>query len=161
MAVAVITTGPAYVSVGTGVAGALEALGYSINGVEIFENVFMGDVPGDQNGGDEGPPIDIQYFGQVDRVRMELSKYDQAIADKIRPRLLGGSAGTVGTPGTLVAGGAVYYRLLINPTTLPRNYLAAVPREPIEVNRGTKFSRLVLEFECHNFTGTLWNTTTT
>jgi len=160
MAISVVTTGPALVKVDTGVAGALEDLGYSINGVEITETVLETDVPGDQNGGDEGPPIDIQYLGQIDRVRMELSKYDIAVADKIRARLLGGTAGVIGTPGTLIAGTSVFYRLLILPTTNPRNYVAAIPREPIEVNRGTKFSRLVLEFECHAFSGTLWNVVT-
>lgn len=157
MAVAVLTTGPALIRTGTGISGALQDLGYSINGVEIIETVFMSDVPGDQNGGDEGPPIDIQYFGQIDRVRMELSSYDQAVADKIRPRLLGGTAGLIGTAGTLIAAGTLYYRLLISPTTLPRNYLSAIPREPIEVNRGTKFSRLILEWECYQVAGVLWN----
>ncbi len=161
MAIVVNQFGPALVRTGTGVANALEDLGFSINGVEIIETVFESDVPGDQNGGDDGPPIDIQYFGQVDRVRMELSKYDKLVADKIRARLLGGTAGVIGTPGTLIAGTSVFYRLLIEPTTGPRNYLAAIPREPIEVNRGTKFSRLIMEFECHSFSGVLWNTSTT
>lgn len=161
MTIAVVTTGPALVRTGTGVAGALEDLGFSINGVQIIETVFESDVPGDQNGGEEGPPIDIQYFGQIDRIRMELSKYDEAVADKIRARLLGGTAGVIGTAGTLIAGSSVFYRLLIEPTTTPRNYVAAIPREPIEVNRGTKYSRLILEWECHGFSGTLWNLVTT
>ena len=160
MALAVITTGAALIRTGTGASQILEDLGYTINGVTIIENVYMSDVPGDQNGGDEGPPIDIQYFGQVDRIRMEFSKFDQLVADKIRPRLEGGTAGTVGTAGTLITAGTKYFRLLIEPTSLPRNYLAAIPREPIEVNRGTKFSRLILEFECHAIGGVLWDTTT-
>jgi len=61
-------------------------LGYTINGVEITHETFMSDVPGDQNGGDEGPPI--------------------------------------------------------------------------EFNKGSKFARLMLEFECHQSNGVLWNQTT-
>ncbi len=157
MAIAVVQTGPALIRIGA----PLEDLGYSINGVEIIETTFMSDVPGDQNGGDDGPPIDVQYFGQIDRVRMELSKFDNAVVDKIRARLSGGTAGVPGTSGTLIAGTSVFYRVLVLPTTNPRNYVAGIPREPIEVNRGTKFSRLILEFECHSFSGTLWNLSTT
>lgn len=163
MAIAVVQTGPANVKVGTGVASALEQLGFSANGVEITETALFLDVPGDQNGGDEGPPIDVQFLGQIDRVRMELTKYDIAIANKVRTRLNNiaspETAGVPGTSGSLIAGSSLFYRLLIEPTTQPRNYIAAIPREPIEVNRGTKYSRLIIEFECHSFNGTLWDTT--
>ena len=161
MAIAVNVTGPALVRTGTGTANALEDLGFSINGIQLIETVFESDVPGDQNGGEEGPPIDIQYFGQIDRIRMEFSKYDELVVDKIRARLRGGTAGIIGTAGTLIAGTSVFYRLLITPTNTPRNYVAAIPREPIEVNRGTKYSRLIMEWECHGFNGTLWNTVIT
>lgn len=161
MTIAVVVDGPVQVRCGTGSAGALENLGYSIDGVMVAENGFFDDVPGDQNGGTAGPPIDVQYFGEIHRVRMELSKWDILIAAKIWPKLRGGTAGTPGTPGTLVAGSSSYYRLLLHGTSNPRNYLAAIPRGAIEINKGTRFSRLVLDFECHAFTGTLYNTTTT
>lgn len=160
MPAAVVVAGPVLVRTGTGSANALEDLGYSINGIRITEDVFMGDVPGDQNGGDAGPPIDVQYFGQVDRVELELNKYDSAVLAKIAPRLLGGTAGTTGTPGTLIAGGTKYFRLLLTATNFTRNYLCAIPRAPIESNWGTKFSVVRLVFDCHAFNGTLYNTTT-
>lgn len=160
MAAAVVVAGATLIRTGTGAANALEDLGYSINGVRIFEDVFTGDVPGDQNGGDAGPPIDVQYFGQVDRVEIEMSKFDAAVIAKIAPRLLGGSAGTIGTAGTLIAAGSKYYRLLLTATNFTRNYLCAVPRAAIETNWGTKFTMLRLVFDCYAFGGTLYNTTT-
>jgi len=161
MALVVNVHGAALVRVGTGAANALEDLGYSVNGVDIEETVLTADVPGDQNGGDEGPPIDIQYFGQIDIVRLELSRYDAAVLAKIDCRLLGGTTGSTSAPGTLIFGASRHYRLLVHPTTGPRNYLGAVPRQAILHNRGTKFSRLRLEFECHAVSGVLWNTATT
>jgi len=162
MAIAVVTTGPALVRVDTGASNALEDLGYSVDGVQIIERTFISDVYGDQNGGTDGPPIELQYMGQVDTVRMELSKFDDAVVDKIRPRLYGGTLGSSGTAGTLIAAGSLGFRLLIEPTTDPRNYLFAIPREPIEVNRGTKRSLLIMEWECHaNASSVLWNATTT
>ena len=161
MALAVVVDGPALIKTGTGSADALESLGYSIDGIQIAENGYFDDVPGDQNGGTAGPPIDVQYMGEIHRIRMELSKWDIAVAAKLFPKLKGGTAGVIGTPGTLIAGSSSYYRLLIVPTSNPRNYLAAIPRGAIEINKGTRFSRLVLDFECHAFSGTLYNETTT
>ena len=54
---------------GKHISHALETLGYTQNGVQIEEELYTGDVKGDENGGEEGPPIDVQYFGEVHRVR--------------------------------------------------------------------------------------------
>jgi len=161
MAAAVVVAGACLVRSGTGSASALEDLGYSINGIEITEKVYTSDVPGDQNGGDEGPPIDIQYFGETHTIRMELSKYDATVAAKIQPKQLGGTAGTIGTAGTLYGAGSKSFRILLTATNFTRNYLACVPRgEPISLNAGTKFTKLVLEFEAQASGGTIYNTTT-
>ncbi len=165
MASAIQVPGACQILVDTGSSHALEELGYSENGVFISEEMFMSDVPGDQNGGEEGPPIDVQYFGEIHRVRMELSKWDSAVAAKVLPVLYGGTEGVAGTPGTLIAAGTLYYRLLLKTTNLPRNYLRAFLRgQPKEINTGTKYSRLVLNWECHangiGGGGTIYNTTT-
>lgn len=159
MAIAVNVDGPALIKIDAG--AGLEDLGYSINGVEIAPEVFMSDVPGDQNGGDEGPPIDIQYFGEIARVTFELSKWDTVVADKLLARLKGGTTGGIGTAGTLLAAGSATFRLLILPTSRPYNFVQAIPRAAIEINKGTKFSRFRTEMECHAAAGVLWNVTTT
>lgn len=165
MASTVHVAGVAQIKLDTGASNALEELGFTINGAEIREEIFMENVPGDENGGDAGPPIDVQYFGEIHHVRLELSKWDAAIAAKVLPVLYGGSAGVLGTAGTLMAGGSKTFRLLINAATEPRNYLKAFLRNQKETNKGTKFSRLVLDFECHangsvySGGGTLYNTT--
>src|SRR6185436_21084756 len=111
MATAVQVPGPCEVQLDTGTSHALESLGWSINGVEIQEDVKHLDVPGDQNGGDEGIPIDVQYLGEMHIVRMEMSKWDSAVADKGLAKTYGGTAGTMSTPGTLMS--TVPYRLLL------------------------------------------------
>ncbi len=150
-----------------GIKIATTLLGYSINGVEIAEEMFYGDVHGDQNGGDEGPPIDIQYFGEVHRITVEMSKYDLSIASAVLAKLAGGAAGTTGTPGTLMIGGAKYFRLLLHAANaaMIRNYPVAFLRgQPVEINKGTKFSRLRLTFEAHHAaaggSSLIWNTST-
>jgi len=159
MAAAVQVTGPAEIQVGTGAAGALEKFGYTRNGAEIVSEGYWINVPGDENGGDEGPPIDVQFIGETARIRVELTKWDTTAAAEVESRFVGGTGGVPGAAGTLMFSGSKAMRLLVKPTTGARNFPRAFPRFAIEVNKGTRFSTLVVEFEAHkDATGVLWNT---
>lgn len=139
----------------------LETLGYSVNGVNARMEAFFVNVPGDENGGHEGPPIDVQIMGQIAIVRLELSKYDSAVADKITARVSQGTAGTPSTAGGLMFAGALAMRLLIHSVSFPLNFPRAFPRGGIELNRGTRYATYVCEFECHkDGNGVLYNATT-
>lgn len=139
----------------------LTNLGYTANGVDWASEPHMQDVPGDENGGDAGTPIDIQYFGETARITLELTKYDPAILESIRARIPGGTAGTPAAAGTLLFAGNLFMRLVVASTNRPRNFPCAIPRSAIEVNKGTRFSRARLQFECHKHptTGVLDNAT--
>jgi hypothetical protein len=135
-------------------------LGYSRNGVDVDEEGFFGDVPGDENGGDSGPPIDIQYFGNTARVRLELTKFDRTVFDHLRKRVQGSTIGTPATSGTLMIAEGKYCRLCLVATNDNRNFPIAIPRNVISMNIGTRFQTAVCEFECHkDSNGVLWNTT--
>jgi hypothetical protein len=149
MAITVNVAGPAEVKVGTGSAGALESLGYTRQGADVRNQGFFIDVPGDQHGGDQGPPIEVQYLGEIARIRLELTKWDDAIAAKVRTRLLAGTEGTPGTAGTLMFGDSKTVRVLLNTTTGKMNFPRCFIRGEWEMNKGTKYSTLVLEFEAH------------
>lgn len=160
MATAVQVAGLTTISVGTGTAGALETLGFSRNGVTVSKNAFWLNVPGDANGGDDGPPIEVQLLGEIAMVRLELTKFDSAIITKLAARLRTFTEGTVPTPGNLVFANSYYYRLLLNNANDVINFPVAIPRGSYEKNRGTKWMTAVLEFECHkNDSGVLHNTT--
>lgn len=165
MAAVIQVPGAALVKTGTGAAGALETLGYSINGIEISTELLSEDVPGDQNGGEGGVPLDIQAYGQIARIRMELSVWDFSIAGKVRSQLNSIAAGTSPVPGSLIFANSYAYRLLILPVTAgdAMNFLQAVPRDPVAINLGTKFARLIFDWIAYPPVGggVLWNTTTT
>lgn len=151
--------GPAAIRIGDeGVAlAALDLLGYTRNGAEMTSEGYFLNIPGDQNGGDDGPPIDVQYLGETARIRIELTKWDATIAAGIEARIQGGTGGTPGTPGSLMSANS--HRLLIFTTAQARNFPRAFPRGAIELNKGTRFSILVFEFEAHeDASGVLWNT---
>lgn len=160
MAATVNNAGLASIKIDAG--SGLTLLGYTRNGADVSEDAYMTDVPGDENGGDEGPPIEIQIMGETARVRLELTKWDTTVADLIRARVRAATAGTPPTAGTMLFSGTKYFRLLVHGVALPQNFPVAIPRAPIEINKGTKFATLVIEFECHkDSNGVLYNSTTT
>ena len=163
MAETVNVYGAAAIKVDTGAANALELLGYSRNAPDISFNDFFSDVPGDQNGGDEGPPIEIEYFADTATVRMELTKWDLAIMDKVTQRLRTNvTRGTPAAVGGLMFASSFTYRLLLHTTSNAYNFLRAFPRRAMEINPGTKWSTFRMEWECHkNASGVLYNATTT
>ena len=161
MAIAIVVDGPASISVAALTGGTLTQLGYSENGVEVTEQLFTGDVMGDQNGGDQGPPIDVQYFGEIHVVRLLLTNYDETVLNTIRAGVAGGTAGTPGTAGSLYFQGGLAWRLLINSTNRPRNYLNAIFKEPKEVNKGTKHSKAMIVATCYNSASNIMYNTTT
>lgn len=158
MALTVNVGGPVLVSVGSGSGGALEELGYTVDGVRISETVFTGDVPSDERGGSEGPPIEVQQFGITHRITLELSRFDQAVMVKIALRARSGSFAA----GDLVFSNSNEFRVLLEGANFVRNYLYCTPREPIELNAGSKFTRTSVSFEAHyqGDPAVLYNSTT-
>jgi hypothetical protein len=136
-------------------------LGLTRNGVEFTDEGFFLDVPGDENGGDEGPPIDVQYLGIIARLRMEFTKWNGTVGDTVAARVKGATVGTVDSQnnpsGTLMFTDGNYFVVKLIPTntsaTTPQNasiqYNVCFPRQAIEINKGTKYSTFVIEFECH------------
>lgn len=148
------------VKVGFGISGAISTLGFTRNGVDITEEPFFINVPGDENGGDDGPPIDVQWVGTLHRIRITLTKWDKAVSDKLTNRVQGNDTpGDLSgiTPGDFMIGDGLHNRLILdaNDATFDRNYRLAILRDNVEINKGTKFAELVLVYECHKplFTG--------
>jgi hypothetical protein len=161
MAKAVHIAGAAHIKVGTGSAGALEELGYTRNGADLRPEGYFLNVPGDENGGDDGPPIEVIYMGETAQIRVELTKFDVAVADRVACRVRGGTAGTPSAAGTALFAGSYTMRVLVHTTAAPMNFPRCIPREPIEINKGTKFSTLIFQFEAHkDGTGVLYNAVT-
>ena len=150
--------------------GVLQFLGNTQNGVRRSVQVFKGNVSGDENGGDEGAPIEIQLFGEIHRPRLELTKFDPDVGALILPLMARGSPGIQYPsaaaeywPGDLVFANNAFYRLCIkflNGSVW--NYpCATFLEDPYELNGGTKFSTWVLNPICykHPTTGILWDST--
>ena len=163
MAMEVHVNGPALVRIAPAATGVLADLGYTRNGAQLSFEQKIVEIPGDENGGDDGFPIEYQLMGEMCRVRLEFTRWDESVANLLFKR--GINAATLGTPsavGTLVFSNVYDLRLLISATLSADiyNFPRAVALQPIDINKGTKFSSLICDFWCFkSAAGVLWNTT--
>ncbi len=163
MAIQYHVAGPALIKLDTGTSNALESLGYTRDSAEIRLEARYEELKSDDMGGEQGPPGDLNYLGESATVRLELTKWDTVVADKVVARLYGGTAGMPGAPGTEMIEGAKTFRLLIHSTNNPMNFPRAILYGAVEINKGTRHSRLVLEFLALKdpTTGVLYNNVVT
>jgi hypothetical protein len=155
-------------------------LGYTRNGSQISFQQFYEDIPGDQNGGDAGPPVEVQLLGQIANVRLMLTKYNPTIFQAaqeimynanfvpgtVNPGLIGSANGQqagslmfTGGPAGVSQCWAIYIGV---PSTTPSGsstvglfpwfFPNCLIREPYELNVGTKYSELALSFTAYNLT---------
>lgn len=162
MAIQPQTAKAALVRIDANQGAGIESLGYGREGVELEHEAFWEDVFSDRRGGSNGTPIDVVYLSESGRVMLELSEWEESVLDKIRARIAGGTAGTLGTSGTLMfTESNKTFRVIIASTTEPRNYTRCIPRGVWTINKGTKHSRCVIAFDCYeNASAVLYNEST-
>ncbi len=144
--------------------GSYVDLGTTRDGVGITSDGYFIEIKNDENGGEAGPPVEIQFLGETAKIRCELTKYDPTVAVTLEDHCYQGVSGTPGKPagaGTLMfassatynvgLGGAVGIKISCTQlaTALVRTYSRCVLHDAIEVNRGTKFSTFVITFTAY------------
>ena len=135
--------------------GTVTELGTAIDMIEPEERVFLHNVPSDAHGGPQGPPVEVQWLGQMAIIPIRMSVWDSTQVDILRKghhAALGVIAdGEIGSllfgDGTTTYTGS--HRLLLNNTGAPINFTNCIIREPISASRGTKFSECNIIFEAH------------
>jgi hypothetical protein len=169
--------GATRVHLNTDASGAWSYLGFTRDGVMITPESYWIEVKSDDNGGEAGPPSEIQYVGETSRIRCELTKFDPTNAELIQLRLnpkttfgsfpvassdsavATGQVGQVPPAGTMVFANKVYFSVCLEMmgvaqfdsdtaiSALYRIYPRCLPRHGVEFNAGTKYSTFVVEFE--------------
>lgn len=140
-------------------------LGYTRNGSEIISMPHHIMVHGDEHGGDEGPPIDVQALPTLYRIQLSLTRFEKAELEKIEATILSGTAGTYAAAdiGVPYVGGSKAFRVTIQTTNAAwiRNFPKCVPVGPPSYNLGTRFVEASVEFMALRDTsnGLVWNTT--
>ena len=152
--------GPLQVWVDTGSSNALEFLGWTTNGASIEQTAFQTPVFSDENGGEQGQPVDYQLFGNQHRVSLELSKFQSAVLAKLDARYNPAvDAGDIGV-GMLLNCTSGKFRLLLWAPNFVRNYPNSYVLEPIEQSPiGSQYTRARCSFTCNKIGGVLFNTT--
>lgn len=155
-------------------------LGTTRDGVSLTSDGYFIDVHNDENGGEAGPPIEIQFVGETAKIRIELTKYDPTVAANLEDHCYSGSAGVVAPAGTLMFAsstiqvgnnnyGAIGIKIsCLTPApsaggsaggagSVVRTYRRCVLHDAVEVNRGTKFCTMVITATAYKDAGgALW-----
>lgn len=146
----------------------LYKLGEQLDDTVIEIQDFTIDVPGDRNGGPQGPPIEKQMLGQIGRCQLNLSRFDPSVLQLIEQRR------TFATPGKIIQAeiGSLMlltraWRVLFKPVKdndpgtdatiqaydnidpYVRNFVCCVLGSPVVLSQGTKYSTLRMTFEAH------------
>jgi len=157
-AICAVVAGPLQVWLDTGTANALQFLGWNSNGASIEEIPYNAPIHSDENGGEQGPPVDYQYFGMQHRLTFELTKFQPAVlallAARYNPNTSSSSVGV----GMLLGCSNANFRCLLWGPNFVRNYLAAIPLEPIDWSPvGAQATRIRVSLTCNAVNGVLYN----
>jgi hypothetical protein len=110
--------GPCVPQVSTGVSSAFEVLGVCDGGSRVEETFATRNIHTDLSGPDQ--PAEKQMMGVAVRVTMDISDPDETVITKIKQRSMangGGTAGTPGTTGALLATGGHAFSLYLPSST--------------------------------------------
>lgn len=152
MAVVPSTTGLVTIQVAIpGISGgAVTTLGHSDDMSDVSERAYFHNVPGDRNGGPQGPPIEIQYLGSIAIVTFTLSEWEATVVDALRRRSVNTALGTIIQADVgLFMLSTRGIRLIINSPSRPQNFPCCIVREPIGSGHGTKYEAYTFQFEAH------------
>lgn len=165
MAVTINVAGSAQIKIAIDTSGTLGVLGYTQDGAQIIFRGFFHKIFSDSLGGIEGSPRDYAFLAETADIILRLTKYDADVAPFLFKRDLSGAVGAPSGAGTLMMPVSQSYthsgRLLINTATRPYNFTRVVYHQPIEINRGTKYSELLVAGTAHrdDYSGLLFNDT--
>ena len=129
----------------------LVTLGIAHDQIQISEQKFFHEAHSDANGGQSGPPTELQYLGEIHTVRMRLAAFTASSVNLLR-KLTNTTLGTIDQAqiGAFQLTNYSVRLLLDTPTESDAlNYLCAMPQTPMEIGVGTKYSEWDVQFTCH------------
>lgn len=137
-------------------------LGESENGIQVRKTPVLGDVIGDRYGGQQGRPIERQFFGLTAEFQLAMSRWDKVQVAKLEA--VGGLLTTVGTVplatiGALVhaAYGVRFLLYSIAQPTLSLNFPCCIWTSPMERGHGTKYSTCSMQITAERAPEGYWN----
>jgi hypothetical protein len=158
-------SGPALVKVFFRDGAGLRTLGYSADGIQVTENQHYGDIHSDRYGGQQGPPLDRQWFGNSAVIPLALSEFDPAVARLMRNLQFGTPPGITYSGCPLGADGKTFQLIIsglkdvaaltadpLEQTWTPLNYPNCFLSDPFELPVGAKHTILGLNIMALQFT---------
>jgi hypothetical protein len=133
--------------------GTLLHLGSSVDTTEFRNAPYYNEIYGDQHGGQQGPPIEMQYLGHVVHFTVELVTWDETALELIRERVVQNP--TRGLDSAAIIGAMMFKRNAIRVVANTadqddvRNFYTCIAREPMSIGYGTKFAAWRIPFTAY------------
>lgn len=133
--------------------GTLTQLGTAYDMIQVQKQAFWHDVHSDRNGGPQGPPVEVQFLGEIAMVRFQLSNVNPTGYALLKK--WGSATATAGTVLQSEVGALQLktkgVRLLLETAAAGdiRNFVCCLPRQPIELGIGTKYSQVSFGFTAY------------
>jgi hypothetical protein len=135
--------GPALVYTGTGSAGALELLGYTVDGVDISISKNVAEIITDLFG--PMTPQDFQDMGEVASITCPLIVSYREVLSRVANRGDRGAVGQMNTPGLVLGQTGAAFSVGITSTDSPWLFAKAVVRPDMRAKLATKAHPFVLQ----------------
>lgn len=146
---------------GSGTYSSLFKLGESENGIQVRKTPMLGDVIGDRYGGQQGRPIERQFFGLGAEFQLSMSRWDKVQVAKLET--FGGLLSTAGTVPLATIGALIHasrgIRFLlycIRDPSLSLNFPCCLWSAPQEQGRGTKYSTCSMQISAERAPEGYW-----
>lgn len=121
--------GPLQIWGNTGSSGAVEFLGWTRGGIDIQESSFQQELKSDYSGGEQGPPDDYLWLGEMHMISAEMGRYNPGILAKYERRM--NASVTNRIPGTLIGCVGGQFSVLFLSTNFGRLYNNVFITEPV------------------------------
>lgn len=144
-------TGLIHVKIAYPFNGTLVSLGTAHDQIQVTERKFWHEAKSDAGGGQNGPPQELQYLGEIHVVRMRLAGWTGSSVALLR-KLTNTTLGTIDQAqvGAFMLTSSSVRLLLDTPSAGDAmNYWCAMPEQPMEIGVGTKYSEWDIQFTCH------------
>lgn len=118
-------------------------LGIATDTLEITPRPFYNDIYSDQYGGQQGPPVDVQYLGETIDINFSLTTWNEVAINLLKRRAINAVRGQVNQNeiGNFVLR-SHSLRFLINTADTDdiRNFWCCLARQPVPIGMGTKWA---------------------
>jgi len=118
-------------------------LGVATDTLEITPRPFYNDIYSDQYGGQQGPPVDVQYLGETIDINFSLTTWNETAINLLKQRAINQVRGVVSQNeigSFTLKSHSIRFLINTQDTDDIRNFWCCLARQPVPIGMGTKWA---------------------